>query len=428
MKDQCVMKNLQDLLEYTHSLESSAVIQELDADEFPAQEKAAATVILKLLQERREYYLSNRRNMAELLADADALSDTLVRIGLGDFSAPVADVHLKGLKTIRMGIEDMQLQLRKAREELDKLIVDLRDSEDRFRQLVESTSDWIWEMDKDGRYQYASPQIEAILGYSPEEMIGRTPFEMMPKVEAERLCRVFIELVNSAAPIIQLESKNLHKEGRKVVLETSGTPFLNQRGEVEGYRGVNRDVTRRKRMEEELRRLASHDSLTGLYNRQVLQKRIQEEVARAYRYKRPLTAFMIDIDHFKIVNDTYGHSAGDDVLKAVAKVLINSLRKTDFIARYGGEEFVVLLLEADLKSAAEHAERVRGAIYEHPFRISDGRVLEISSSIGVASFPQCASDGQSLLAVADKALYNAKHSGRNQVVMADEISSGSPEP
>jgi diguanylate cyclase (GGDEF)-like protein/PAS domain S-box-containing protein len=422
------MESLQELLEYTDSLDLSARIQELDIDGFPAQEQAAATAILKLLQERREYYLSCRHNMAMLLADADALSDTLVRIGLGDFSVPVADVHLKGLKTIRMGIEDMQLQLRKAREELNRLIVDLRGSEEKFRQLVESTSDWIWEMDKDGRYQYASPQIEAIMGYRPEEMIGRTPFEMMPKVEAERLCRVFVELVNSAAPIIQLESKNVHKEGRKVVLETSGTPFLNQRGEVEGYRGVNRDVTQRKRMEDELRRLASHDSLTGLYNRQVLQERVQEEVARADRYQRSLAAFMIDIDHFKMVNDTYGHSAGDDVLKAVAEVLINSLRKTDFVARYGGEEFVVLLLEADLKSAAKHAERVRAAISQHPFRIKNGRLLRISSSIGVASFPQCASDGQSLLAVADAALYNAKHSGRNRVMTAAEKCSNTDKP
>ena len=132
------------------------------------------------------------------------------------------------------------------------LLRNLRQSEQKFRALVESSSDWIWEVDAAGVYTYSSPQAEAMLGYAPEEIIGRTPFELMPPEEAEKIAGVFTALVRKQAPIRALRNVLLHKDGRRVILETSGIPILDQAGKLTGYRGMDRDITERDRAEEEL--------------------------------------------------------------------------------------------------------------------------------------------------------------------------------
>jgi len=409
------METLRELLDWIKNADPDAEIPDLDVNCFPVHEQDAVEAFIKLFQERRNLHLMYHHRMTTILADADALLESLVHIGLGDFSNPVSDVKFKGLKNIRIGIEDMQSQLRKSNEKMNRLFEELRKSEERFRQLVESTSDWIWEMDTDGKYTYASPQVESILGYAPEEILGRTPFEMMPEDEVERVRPVFNELIRTGASIDQLQNVNFHKDGHTVVLESSGRPFFDEKGRILGYRGVDRDVTDRKRMEHELRHLATHDPLTGLHNRLVFQERIQDEIARADRYRHSLALFMLDIDLFKEVNDKYGHCAGDDVLKTFAGVLRDNVRKTDFVARYGGEEFTVLLPETPLEEAVGFAERLRRVIDGYPFKISNGRELHVKASIGVASFPKYAGNWQSLLNAADKALYRAKGAGRNRV-------------
>jgi PAS domain S-box-containing protein len=133
----------------------------------------------------------------------------------------------------------------------------LRKSEERFRSLTESTSDWIWETDKDGRYTYSSPKIKDLLGYEPEEVIGKTPFEFMPQEEAERISVIFRSIVKSQKPFADLENANLHKNGKRVILETSGIPIFNGEGELAGYRGIDRNITERKRSEEKLKHTLS---------------------------------------------------------------------------------------------------------------------------------------------------------------------------
>lgn len=128
----------------------------------------------------------------------------------------------------------------------------LQASEERFRSLVESTSDWVWEVDQKGVYTYVSPQIRNLLGYAPEEMIGKTPFDLMPNNEAQRISEVFKSYVANKESIKSLENFNRHKDGRLVVLETSGVPFYNSNGNFGGYRGIDRDITERKLVEERL--------------------------------------------------------------------------------------------------------------------------------------------------------------------------------
>ena len=129
----------------------------------------------------------------------------------------------------------------------------LRQSEERFRTLTESTSDWIWEVDANGVYTYASPKVKDLLGYNPEEVIGKTPFNLMPPDEAERVGAIFRDLVASQRSFERLENINLHKDGRHVVLETSGVPFFDKKDNLLGYRGIDRDITQRKVVEEALR-------------------------------------------------------------------------------------------------------------------------------------------------------------------------------
>jgi len=128
----------------------------------------------------------------------------------------------------------------------------LKESEERFRDMVETTSDLVWEVDENGRYSYVSPRIEQMLGYRPEEMVGKTPFDLMPFKEANRVAKTFAQAVTSKQAIKFLENTNMHKNGNSVVLETNGVPFFDDKGEVRGYRGIDRDITERKKAQEQL--------------------------------------------------------------------------------------------------------------------------------------------------------------------------------
>ena len=141
-----------------------------------------------------------------------------------------------------------------------------QESEAKFQALVESSSDWIWEVNREGIYRYASPQVEPMLGYKPEEVVGKTPFDLMPPEEAARVAEVFKDVTGKGEQIVALENVNLHKDGRRIILETSGVPVLDEAGKVIGYRGVGRDITERKQAEEELqamRKLKSVGILAG---------------------------------------------------------------------------------------------------------------------------------------------------------------------
>lgn len=136
----------------------------------------------------------------------------------------------------------------------------LRESEQRFRSLVETTSDWVWEVNQKGMYTYASPKVKDLLGYGPEEVIGKTPFDLMPPVEAERVAGLFRDIAKSRRPFAGLENTNLHKNGKRIILETSGVPILDADGNLLGYRGIDRDITERKLAEQQIENLAKFPS------------------------------------------------------------------------------------------------------------------------------------------------------------------------
>lgn len=173
-----------------------------------------------------------------------------------------------------------------------------------------------------------------------------------------------------------------------------------------------------------LENLSITDALTGIANRRHFEWRLSEEVERARRYKYPLSALMLDLDHFKQINDTYGHQVGDTVLQQVAQRLKHSLRRTDFLARYGGEEFVILAPQTPSERALVLAERIRQVIAKSPIPVADNLQIHITVSVGVAVFPDHAQNEIGLVRAADAALYKAKQLGRNRVCVFEPEEGG----
>ena len=170
----------------------------------------------------------------------------------------------------------------------------------------------------------------------------------------------------------------------------------------------------------QLRQLATHDELTGISNRREFQRALDEEWRRSERFKHPFALVLADLDHFKLINDTHGHQAGDEVLKHVASLLAGQVRTVDRVARHGGEEFAVLMVETDRKAAVAAMQRLYALLAETPCVIPGMNLtIPVTLSSGVAAMPSDASSPAELLAKADKALYAAKKAGRNRIVTAD---------
>jgi len=291
----------------------------------------------------------------------------------------------------------------------------LAENEKRLRNLVETTSDWIWEVDENAAYTYASPKIRDILGYEPEEVLGKTPFDLMPPEEAKRVASIFGPLIALQEPLDSLENTNRHKDGHLVILETSGVPILDDQGNLRGYRGIDRDITERKKAEEERERLQAElevraitDSLTGLYNHAHFYQRLAEEIDRSKRYGRGFALVMMDVDNFKQYNDSRGHQAGDEALCLVADCVRTGVRRSDIAFRYGGDEFAAILLHADSSRAQAIAKRMKRCLTRRLEEANDPAAPWLGLSTGIACFPDDATTADDLVKAADAALYDAK--------------------
>jgi diguanylate cyclase (GGDEF)-like protein/PAS domain S-box-containing protein len=288
----------------------------------------------------------------------------------------------------------------------------LRQSQQRFQGLVETLYDWVWEVDTQEHYTYVSPQVKNILGYEPQEILGKTPFDLMSPEEGKRVSGIFAALIKEWKPIAALENINIHKDGHQVVLETNGLPFYDADGNLKGYRGTDRDITNRKQAEEKIRHMANHDFLTDLPTMRLAKDRLAMAINMARRYKKRVAVMFIDMDGFKAINDSLGHDAGDYVLKEVAKRLAAGVRATSTVARVGGDEF--LLIATELHSpdnAALVAEKVLRLISQ-PVSMNEKQAA-VSASIGIALYPDDAEDIDGLIKMADEAMYKIKNSGKN---------------
>ncbi|MES2366970.1 MAG: diguanylate cyclase [Pseudomonadota bacterium] len=207
--------------------------------------------------------------------------------------------------------------------------------------------------------------------------------------------------------------------------ELSYRVILTQRDELgELATAFNTMANKLEQNQKALYELATRDGLTGLYNHNTFYTLLADELARAQRFKRPVALLMLDIDHFKHVNDTHGHQAGDTILKGLSELLNHQARVIDRVCRYGGEEIAVILPETDSDAAADIAERMRASVEMQPFDINMGAPVRITVSIGVASWPLHGDGADTLVAAADAALYAAKRSGRNRISRYEPMRQG----
>lgn len=281
----------------------------------------------------------------------------------------------------------------------------------RLNAMLDTNSDWIWEVDAQGRYTYASRHAVALIGYEPHEILGRTPFDFMPPEEAARVGAIFAGIVAGKRAFAGLINRNRHRDGRIVVLETSGVPLLAEDGGLLGYRGIDRDVTARDAEHARLHDLARRDDLTRLGNRLALRERLLA-LGDAPEPGRAGLVILLDLDLFKAVNDSLGHKAGDALLIQAARRLDRAATARAARAfRLGGDEFVVVA-EGE---TPEDQDRLVAAIEEcflEPFDL-DGSLLCISASLGLAICPPSREGAEretpeQVLARADEGLYRAK--------------------
>ena len=290
----------------------------------------------------------------------------------------------------------------------------LRQSEERYRRIVQTAQEGIWQIDAANCTTFVNARMAEMLGYTGEEMVGKSLFTFMDEEWRNTAMGGNSEgyLPERAE---QHDLKFRRRDGSELWALISTNSILDEQGRYAGALAMVADITDRKRMEETLRRLATQDSLTGLFNRRYFFAVAKREFQRSQRYGHPLALLLLDIDYFKRINDSYGHRAGDQVLRTVAGVLREGLRQVDIPCRYGGEEFVMLLPETPLDTATAVALRLGATLAETPIPTEKGPV-PVTVSIGVAALL----NGENLtldllLERADQAMYGAKQAGRNRV-------------
>ncbi len=296
----------------------------------------------------------------------------------------------------------------------------LRQSEERYRSILESMEEGYYEVDLRGVIRFGNRAGARILGYDVHEIVGLSFRAITDDSNAERMFRICNAVWKTGESTRSSDWELLHKEGRRVVVEASVSLVRNAEGAPAGFRGIIRDVTERREAERRIAHLAFHDGLTGLPNRALFNDRLAMAMAHAERKGETLAFLILDLDRFKEVNDALGHATGDLLLQAVAQRLQEALRKGDTLARFGGDEFVLLLTDfAPGDSLKEIVCRILDA-FAAPF-VVEGRALSITLSIGIAQFPGDGKDQDTLFRRADAALYRAKGAGRNSYRFAGAI-------
>ena len=317
-------------------------------------------------------------------------------------------------------------------------------TEARLLSMVNASGDSFWESDEQRRFVHISDNMCRMMGYPREELRGRSVFEFMtPEYKAEVIRhaenRASEDNLLAYTGPLRHEGEFFRKDGSRLWIETVSVPVFDDDGAHIGYFGITRDSSERKRTEqalreanqqlevqlrrirelhEQMREQAIRDDLTGVHNRRHFVAVAEHELERARRHGSTLSLVMMDVDHFKNVNDAYGHLTGDVALKAVGSMLSATTRVGDLACRLGGEEFAVLLMGIGHEGAIERAEKWRSTLAEMTIQ-ADGTALKLTASFGVATFPGQAASLVELMKVADTRMYRAKSLGRDRVIGED---------
>ena len=288
----------------------------------------------------------------------------------------------------------------------------IRQSEERYRTIIEQMEDGYFETDLSGRFTFVNDAECRNTGYSCEEIIGKKSSLFVDEKTYKELFNLFSNIYQTGKPIKSYDLALFKKDGTRTYNEISVNLIRNAQGESVGFRGIARDVTERKRQEEQIQYLATHDGLTGLPNRTLFGQLLNHAIQAAKRYNRKLAVFFIDLDRFKIINDTLGHEAGDQLLQEIAVRFRQTLRATDVVARLGGDEFVAMIEEInDAGQAITVAHKLLAEAMK-PVSIMS-QECRVTASIGICIYPKDGDDEQTLMKNADIAMYSAKEAGKN---------------
>jgi diguanylate cyclase (GGDEF)-like protein/PAS domain S-box-containing protein len=301
----------------------------------------------------------------------------------------------------------------------------LRESEQNFRRLFENMQDVYYRTDAKGVVQHVGPGVRRVLGYEPHEIEGRTAESYYPH-SSDR--DAFKAAIVEKGEVSDFPGQMVRRDGQVIDISISSHALYDHAGNFAGVEGIYRDVTQRKNLERELQRLATTDMLTGMANRRAFLECAESVYARSRSNGEPLALLMLDLDHFKSINDRFGHLEGDRALVAFAQAVKSQLRASDTVGRLGGEEFGVLLPLTALAEGMEVAMRILQSI--RALRLADeaGHGYGITASLGLGAFRQSDRSLRDMLDRTDQALYLAKHQGRNQIASLDVAAPQEPPP
>ncbi len=303
----------------------------------------------------------------------------------------------------------------------------LRKSEAQYRSLFEQSSDAIFILKADGpqtgRILSANRAACLMYGYSEDSFLRLSITDLDTPDQAAKAPKRIKEILEGST--LRIETTHQRKDGSVFPVEVSAS-----RMSVDGRQfvlAIYRDISSRKEAEQdrdtmirELQHISQTDGLTGLFNRQHLDSRLSGELERARRYNTPLSLIIFDIDHFKNINDTYGHITGDIILQTTASIIKETIRGTDLAGRFGGDEFVIILVETDIHVGLQVAERLRQRIEREQVTADDGRTTAFSVSLGICELDNNITSAGEFIAKADTALYAAKRGSRNTVCRIED--------
>lgn len=286
-----------------------------------------------------------------------------------------------------------------------------RDS-DLLEAFLEHIPDNVFFKDRDSRFVRISRAMALYCGLADAgQAVDKTDLDIFSWEHAEKALADEAHIVHTGEAIIEVEEKESWPDGRESWVLTTKVPLTDRRGEIIGTMGISHNITERKKTEAKISFMALHDALTGLPNRILLEDRLAQAIALARRNQKRVAVLILDLDHFKNINDTFGHATGDHLLVATSRRLKSCLRDSDIVARLGGDEFVLgVPVDCDDDGGERIAQKILNAFVD-PFHI-EGRELRVNASIGICTYPEAGEDPETLIQSADAAMYEAKKKRR----------------
>lgn len=400
-------------------------------------------MLVALLATGAVAYLAPHRSLFTLTALVSLLPMGVITLGFGNRTSSILGaaiavltgllvvVHSKVHKAlldsltarfdhvlIAMRLEEEKGRVEQANRALEQEAVDRRKAEraellalQRLKLHLERTPLGVIEWDMEFRVATWNPGAEAIFGYSADEAIGESGYTLVSGEDSQRLASMWMELMQTRQAT-RISMTNKTKRGEEISAEWYNTPLVDADNKVIGVASLVQDVTERLNTERTIHYMAHHDALTGLPNRRLMQDRLNQAILSARRQQRHVGLLFVDLDHFKLVNDTLGHETGDYVLRDVSKRLAKLMREGDTVSREGGDEFVIVLPDLEKPEFAQVVANKILAELARPIEVL-GHQITVTASIGISHYPNDANDVQHLLKHADSAMYQAKEAGRN---------------